>query len=293
MSKIRHYSEQHGWGGAKIHLRFYDKKKKNVESLLRLLGEIALPPEVDFSVERTPFHESFENAIPSLKEPRAAKLLFIDQFGVKELTDDIFRKLTYLPTTDFLFFIASHTLHRFAEHPVIKQKIKRPNDSYDIHRATFEYYENLEGINPQVYLAPFTIKKGSNFYGLIFGSQHPLGMHKFLKVAWDKDKITGEANFDIDKTDIREEAPFLELEEFKPNKVRKFAEELEMAIRNGGIQNEQNLLVFCIRNGFTGSHAEPVLKKLKQEGVIELNFRVPQDKNLKTPRKVRLLVPPK
>lgn len=231
--------------------------------------------------------------MPILEDPEAAKPLFIDQFGVSALTDEIFRQLTYLPKTDFLCFVSSHTLHRFADHEVIKQKIRRPNDSYDIHRAVFEYYENLKGINPEVFLAPFTIKKGSNIYGLIFGSQHPLGMHKFLGIAWSKDKIAGEANFDINKTDIREDAPFLGLEEFQPDKKRKFESELEKAIRRGLIPDERKLLIYCIRNGFTGGHAAPILKTLKNEGVIELEFRVPQEKNLDKPRFINLRKSPK
>lgn len=288
VAKLENFSRQHGWGSTDIHLYFFDKKKKNVATLEQHLEESPPPTGVKVRVERLPFVESFPESMPLLEDPKAAKLLFIDQFGVSALTDEIFRQLTYFPKTDFLCFVSSHTLHRFAEHEVIQQKIIRPDDSYDIHRAVFEYYEHLNGINPEVYLAPFTIKKGSNIYGLIFGSQHPLGMHKFLRIAWSKDKIAGSANFDIDKTDIREDAPFLDLEDFQPDKKRKFERELGEAIRRGIIPDERKLLIYCIRSGFTGSHATPILKKLKDEGVIELGFRVPQEKNLDKPRSIKL-----
>jgi len=291
VSKLHYFSRQHGWGTSPVNLRFYDIKKKNVDALMQLLSGRPPPHGVNFQVERLAFTESFAKALPVLEDSNAAKLLFIDQFGVKELTDKIFTQLTYFPKTDFLFFVSSHTLHRFSEDPAIKQKIKRPNDSFDIHRATFEYFLNLSGTNPNVHLAPFTIKKGSNIYGLIFGSQHPLAMHKFLRIAWSKDKIAGEANFDIDKTDIREEAPFLGFEEFKPTKRRIFESELYNEIRRGAISDERQLLLYCIRNGFIGSHAEPVLKSLKAEGNIQLGFRVPQEKNLDIPRHITLLNP--
>jgi hypothetical protein len=38
--------------------------------------------------------------------------------------------------------------------------------------------------------------------GLIFGSSHPLGMDKFLQVAWNKDVINGEADFDINRDNV-------------------------------------------------------------------------------------------
>ena len=44
---------------------------------------------------------------------------------------------------------------------------------------------------------PFTIKKKRGVYGLIFGSKNPLGVEKFLRVAWETNPINGVANFDI------------------------------------------------------------------------------------------------
>ncbi|MFO7903844.1 MAG: hypothetical protein R6U98_14365, partial [Pirellulaceae bacterium] len=57
-------------------------------------------------------------------------------------------------------------------------------------------------------LYPFTLKKGANIYGLVFGSKHPLGVEKFLDLAWSKNEINGEANFDIDK-DVHKSLPTL------------------------------------------------------------------------------------
>lgn len=288
LSQIERFSKQHGWGSTKINCWFYDVKKKNIELLNENLNQLEIPSNVECHVQKADFQDSFKEAKPLLDDPDSAKLVFIDQFGVSQLKDEIFCELTYLPKTDFLCFVASHTLHRFSEHPNIKQKIQRPNDSYDIHRAVFDYYAGLPGVNPNVFLAPFTIKKGSNIYGLIFGSQHPLGIHKFLQAAWKKDAVSGEANFDIDRTDIKEDQPFLCFEELRPTKIRKFESDLETGIRDGLIGNEQEILSFCIYKGFTGAHATTILMKLKKEGVIALDFRTPQIENFYRPRNLKL-----
>src|SRR6185503_1500182 len=108
----------------------------------------------------------------------------IDQYGVDAVSDEVFRKLISFPTTDFIFFLSSSTLHRFRAHPSIKQKIEKPEDPYDVHRATVDYYRKLIPAQDQFFLGSFSIRKRSNIYGLIFGSRHPLGIHKFLQVAW-------------------------------------------------------------------------------------------------------------
>lgn len=51
--------------------------------------------------------------------------------------------------------------------------------------------------NKKYYLHSFTIQKGSNYYGLIFGSAHSLGMEKFVKVCWKEDRQAGESNCNL------------------------------------------------------------------------------------------------
>src|SRR5881409_2078569 len=116
--------------------------------------------------------KAFQTSTPLLEDESAAKLVFIDQFGVDKVTDDVFRKLVAAPACDFLFFLTSSTLYRFRNHPAIKQKIARPDDYYHVHRKVLGYHELLP--DPAgYYLALFSIKKGSNIYGVIFGSRAP------------------------------------------------------------------------------------------------------------------------
>ena len=189
-----------------------------------------------------------------LVDRRAAKLLVIDQCGVSHVTPTVFDQLVTAPRCDFLFFISSSTLGRFRDHPAIKLKIKRPDDPYHVHRETTDYYRSLLPAGKQYHLAPFSIKKGANIYGLNFGSGHPRGMAKFLEVAWTEDQFNGEADFDIHRDNIVPGQALL----FEPTKVGMFEDELERLLRAGAIEHERAVIDVCFRHGVRPQHAAPV-----------------------------------
>lgn len=234
---------------------------------------------------------TFEDALREhqeiLADSKAAKLLLIDQSGVSHVTEPIFKSLVSFPTSDFLFFISTSTLHRFRDHPAIKLKITRPDDYYHVHRAALDYFRRLIPPGKRYYLSPFAIMKGANIYGLIFGSGHPLGMDKFLRVAWLKDALNGEADYDINRENIAPDEYVLPLEEFKPTKVLAFERALAARLRKGECPSEVEVIEVCFDHGVTRQHAEPVLKRLKDEGAIDLEFRVPAIDRLKAPRLIR------
>ena len=232
--------------------------------------------------------KAFQTSTPLLEDESAAKLVFIDQFGVDEVTDEVFRKLVAAPACDFLFFLTSSTLHRFRDHPAIKQKIVRPDDYYHVHRKVLEYYQELLPDPASYYLAPFSIKKGSNIYGVIFSSRHPLGMDKFLEVAWKQDEVNGEADYDIGRENMIPAQPTL-FPDIKPGKVTNFERDLELRLRAGHLHHEIDVMKVCFEHGVLRRHAAPVLKKLKQERIIDIDFRVPGVDRLRDPRPIRML----
>jgi hypothetical protein len=79
----------------------------------------------------------------------------------------------------------------------------------------------------------------------------------------------------------------LPLEEMRPTKIKVFEADLEEALCAGNCHSEADVLRFCIEAGMTGKHSEPVLKKLKSKGVIDLDFRVPDARNYFKPRKIK------
>ncbi len=291
LRQIDSFRDLAGFSKTSIAVHFSDESKTKIEKLkanVRSKGfEI---PGVELDIRALRFASAFGHAKEILQRDSAAKLVFADQCGVDQISDDVFRSLVNYPTCDFMFFISSSTLHRFREHPAICQKIKRPDDYYHVHRAVLDYYRGLLPKRRQHFLAPFSIKKGSNIYGVIFGSGHPLGMEKFLRVAWETDELNGEADFDINREDILPGEMLLPLDEFRPSKVTAFERDLEKTIRDGKCPNELEAALKCFEHGVTCKHARPVLKKLKKEGVINLDFEVPSTagRHLRQPRPIAL-----
>ena len=243
LRQLHEYRSLSGWRSVSVHVHFFDESEAKIQRLKESIVANSLNlPNVTFDIRRLSFDQSFMECANVLASPNTAKLVFIDQCGVDEVTPDVFRSLVNSPTCDFLFFLSSSTLHRFRDHPAIKQKIVRPDDYYHVHRAALDYYRGLLPAEQRYFLAPFSIKKGSNIYGLIFGSAHPRGMDKFLQVAWQSDRISGEADFDIGRDNIRKDELVLALDEMRPSKIAGFEAELEHLLRNGHLTDELEVM---------------------------------------------------
>lgn len=279
-----------GWDKARIVVHLFDDNEEKSAALKSVVESDEWKISgVEVDCRCICFGEALAEHQELCADSDAAKLLIIDQYGVDEVSDDIFKKLVSFHTTDFIFFLSSSTLHRFRDHPAIKQKIPRPEDSYDVHRAALGYYRKLIPANDQLFLGPFSIRKrNGNIYGLIFGSHHPLGIHKFLQVAWKTDEIAGEANFDIEREHRRPDEGILPLDEMRPKKIQQFEADLEEALKVDRMKSEADVVRFCIEAGMTCGHSAPVLRKLKDAGVIDVDFRVPDVSRIKDPRPVRI-----
>lgn len=278
----------HGWDQVRINVHFSDADQGKVSELATL---VSLPewkiPGVAPQVHALRFEDALARHAAILENQRAAKLLIIDPFGVNDVSDDVFRKLLRFPTTDFIFFVPSTTLNRFRDNPSIKVKINRPEDSYDVHRRAFDHFKSLAGGSH--FLGRFSIRKTKgNIYGLIFGSRHHLGIHKFLEVAWGKDTIQGEANFDIDRENVAPGELLLPLAEMRPKKIQVFEEDLEAALRTGAMRSEAELIRFYIEAGMIPRHCKSVLKKLKDDGTIMCDFSTPSIDRFNDPRPINL-----
>src|SRR5690606_9719600 len=158
--------------------------------------------------------------------------IFLDQNGIKEITEGIFAKLQSLNRTDILFFISSSYLYRFRSVPEFQKYLDtnritfEKSNYHSCHRVVFDFYKTQIPLGREYYLAPFSLKKGSNIYGLIFGSNHTYGIEKFLRICWSLDRQRGDANYDIDSDRINPTAPSLFDEYNVPKKVQVFEDEL-------------------------------------------------------------------
>jgi hypothetical protein len=154
---------------------------------------------------------------------------------------------------------------------ITKQDLK-DKSYYHIHRIVLNYYRKLIPSNKKYLLAPFSIKKPAGVYGLIFGSNHSYGLEKFLNVCWKHDRLTGEANFDIDNEKIDVLRPSLFSHMNVPNKRQVFDQNLKDNILAGELKNNIDVYMFSLNEGFLPKDANAILKELKSRDKIQYDF---------------------
>lgn len=271
LNKIRRYFKQINNKKLEVNVILNEKDEKKYNNLIKICDDFKSLP-INIITRNLKFSEAFLEFKNLMNN--SSNLLFLDQNGIKEINQNIFLEIIKLKTTDFLFFVSSSYLRRFFKIPTMKQytniaieTIEKSKYS-DIHRIVCQSYKNFIPNNKEYYLTPFTIKKGSNIYGLIFGTNHLLGIEKFLKVCWEKDSLRGEANFDIDEENINSNAPSFFDELNKSSKLKNFEKELQDKIFNFEIKNNKDIILFTLENGFLITHASNLIKDLIKKGTI-------------------------
>ncbi|MCL2805729.1 MAG: three-Cys-motif partner protein TcmP [Treponema sp.] len=214
-----------------------------------------------------------------LHEKDYAKFALLDQYGFSQVDEQVFSKLISSPKTDFIFFISSSFINRFKELPQTKRYIDTNKIQFDeerpmdCHRLITDYYRNLIPEDKEYYLHHFTIKKGANYWGLIFGTSHSFGMEKFLRVCWNNDPLSGESNFNINN-DYSEDSLFYD----KNNTVKKqsIKNEIKDKILSSEITDNITGFKFTLKNGCLPELFTEVVKELEKENIIkrtgELNY---------------------
>lgn len=214
-----------------------------------------------------------ENLRKVLSNKDYAKFIILDQYGFKQVNEDVFSLLVNSPKTDFIFFIASSFISRFRDLPAVTAYFDRKKINFneskpkECHKVIADYFRSLIPIEKEYYLHHFTIKKGRNYYGLIFGSNHTLGMEKFLSVCWKEDPLAGESNCNT-KNDFTEDSLFYNSEE--PNKIQETKKELRALILENKIDTNIDGLKFVMKRGCLPKIFVEEVDFLKTQGLITI-----------------------
>lgn len=214
------------------------------------------------------------------------KILFFDPFNF-QFNKELFLKLIDLPRTDFLLFIPSSYLKRFPEDANFNKlsisidEIKQTSAD-QLHRLVFQKLSEMLPSNKEYYLAPFSLQKNSNYYGLIFGTSHTYGIEKFLKICWKIDKLTGEADYNIDsEPSFNGKTLFDDMNTSK--KVNQFNDILKNKILEKEIHTNYEAYIFGLKEGFNLEKVSYVIKLLISENKIKeirtLNQKIHELKN--------------
>ena len=263
-----------------VRLYFNDKGQANIDLLAPRLRENECPKDCcTTEVTCMPFADAFACQLSRMQDRQSANLVIMDQCGIKEVTPSVVSTLAQCGTTDILFFVSSSIVHRFSSEPAVRKYFQtfgeKPEDSpyKSIHRQVCQYFRSEIVERTAYYLSPFSIKKeNGNIYGVMFGSGSLLGLQKFLKVCWDLDEMTGEANYDIDDDRIDRSRPALFAEMDSPRKLDAFHADLDewlLSADPGNPMTNKDVYRFSLENGFLPQHAAEHLKNLQEGGKLE------------------------
>jgi hypothetical protein len=190
----------------------------------------------------------------------------------------------------------SSYLRRFRDLPLFNQYIDTKKLDYDntppehCHRVIADYFKSLIPEGKEYYIGAFSIKKDSNYYGLIFGSSHTLGAEKFQKICWSVDPLAGAADYNIDRELGYKNSNGILFEEISiPRKIRNFKESLEEMIINNLIFTDIDAYKYALKERCQVKHASEVLKKLSDNKIIEPIKTIQADIHKHKPVKIKVL----
>lgn len=234
-----------------------------------------MPLEIEFCNEDVA--TLFQKKLNQMKTNPA--LVYLDQNGVKFLADKYLLELEKMRTTDIMYFISSSYFLRFGDTEQFQSNItididRARKDPYThIHRNILKQLRERIPENSHFRLYPFTIKKNTNVYGIIFGASHPLAIDKFLRTAWSMNAVNGEANFDIDDEENRCKPNLFD--EGRPTKIEAFQSKLHRLIMSGKISDNRLAYIFTLTSGHIPEHAVRKIKKMKTDGLISYDSKSP------------------
>lgn len=233
------------------------------------------------AVEIKFFNEDFEELFPKLLSviKDFPSLVYLDQNGIKYLSEKYFLELEKTTQTDFLYFVSASYFWRFGKSKEfqiyldIDMSEAKQNPYKFIHRSIIEQLKKKLPSNTKLKLYPFSLKKGANIYGIIFGASHPRAVDKFLTIAWKRNEINGEANFDIDDDELKGQANLFGNQPL--TKIEAFHKRVKDKVLSGEITNNLQAFDYALDEGHLGKHIAEVLRNMKKSEEVSYESSSP------------------
>jgi len=266
----------------KVEVFFNEFKKDKFELLESSCNEyLKSHKDLKRAIDLNLYNEDFEALFPKLLPHINSypSLVYLDQNGIKFLSEKYFLELEKTKQTDFLYFVSASYFWRFGERDEFKMHLDidmsaAKKDPYKlIHRNIIEQLRLKLPKHSKLKLYPFSILKKQNIHGIIFGASHPRAVDKFLDVAWKRNEINGEANFDLDDDKKKHQLDMFQGK--KLTKLEKFEENVKSNVLTGKITNNKEALDYTYSQGHIPKHASTVLKQMKKRGEVKYDKSSP------------------
>jgi len=173
-----------------------------------------------------------------------------------------------------LYFVSASYFWRFGDtvefkiHLDIDVEKAKKNPYQFIHRSLLQQLREKLPSNTELRLYPFSIKKGANIHGIIFGASHIRAVEKFLSLTWKRNLLNGEANFDIDNDEQKTQLDLFATGGKRLTKIEEFQKELREYILNERLKTNIDAFIFAMEKGHIPEHARLEATKMKNEGLI-------------------------
>ena len=268
-----------------LHLNEFEPTKKK-QLKFELLKEncnayINRNPKFKYFLTINFYNEAAENLFFKLTSyiSKYPSLVYLDQNGVKFISQKYINKLEELRTTDFLYFVSSSFFKRYGKTEEFRKSLQidvselEAEEYRNIHRLVLNKMKSRLPETTELKLFPFSIKKNTNIYGIVFGSKNYAAVNKFLTIAWKRNELNGEANFDIDNDNTKNQLTLFD--DKRMTKIEKFQSDLEYKLLEKNSVTNKEVLIYTYQCGHIPKHAEVVLKKLKKEAKLNYDTQTP------------------
>lgn len=276
LKQIRKFIEHIFKKGIKITLYLNEFKENKFQELLKACEtyfiehkEMRRAINVEFSNED--FQVAFKRLFPVIA--KYPSLVYLDQYGVKFLANQYVFSLEQTNTTDFLYFVSSSHFLRFGNTDEFKKHFAFDVESAKqepykfIHRSLLKQLKEILPEDSGLKLYPFSLRKGTNIHGIIFGAKSIRAIDKFLEIAWRRAPVNGDANFDID--DERKKDQLDLFVGRRLTKIEAFNAELQDYVRKNKIVTNKEVFYYTLDAGHPRQHASKLLRELKKIKLID------------------------
>lgn len=257
-----------------LHLNEFEKRKflelrQSCNSYLAEYPEVGRAIKIEYYNED--FAAIFEQLLPVIS--KYPSLVYLDQYGVKFLADKYVLALEQTNMTDFLYFVSSSHFLRFGKTDEFRKHFTFDVDSAKrepykfIHRNLLKQLKEILPKSTGLKLYPFSLLKGNNIHGVVFGAKSIRAIDKFLEIAWKRAPINGDANFDID-----DDAQRVQLDLFsgkRLSKIEVFNNALQEYVKKNKIVTNKEVFYFTLEAGHPRQHAANKLRELKKSKLID------------------------
>lgn len=262
-----------------LHFNEFEPTKKSQEKFEQLKNNceefISSHPKFKYFLTVNYYNENAEQLffklLPFIK--KYPSLVYLDQNGVKFISQEYLAELEKLSTTDFLYFVSSSYFKRLGGTEEFKKVLEidlaelESEEYRNMHRLVLNKMKSRLPSSTELKLFPFTIKKNANIYGIVFGAKNYAAVDKFLDIAWKRNSVNGEADFDIDEDNSKVQLDMFEGK--KMTKIENFQQEFEKLLLQGKFQNNKTALIHTYSCGHIPKHAVDIIRQLKKNKKID------------------------